>query len=185
MSVVPRTTALARPLPAAAAAAAAVALLGDLAVGLAAPAATSDHSQGAGRVSEALVGLAFVLGAVALAALVPHLGRWGRALWWLAVAGLAAMGVTMLAVVVTGTEPPSVLVTAETLATFVGMVAAGVMGARRGVWPWPVGAGLALFLPLMFLAPLNALFMTAVWLGVAACAGRRGPARANAAPATA
>lgn len=179
MSVVPRT------LPKAAAAFAVAALLGDLALGLAAPDAMSDHSQGAGRVSEALVGLAFLLGSVALAALVPHRGRWGRALWWLAVAGLAAMGVTMLAVVVTGAEPPSALVTAETLATLVGMVATGVLGARRGVWPWPVGVGLALFLPLMFLAPLNALFMAAVWLGVAACAGRRGVTRANAVPATA
>ncbi|MFD1505602.1 hypothetical protein FE374_01620 [Georgenia yuyongxinii] len=179
----PAITPTRRRLAAVAALLAAAALLGDVAVSMVDPAALDDHSQGLGRVSEGLVGVAFLLGALALAALVPTRGRAGRGLWWqaagrrawwwLAVLGLAASGLSMIGVVVTGTEPPSGLVTAEVLIALVGMVGSAVTGVRAGTWPWPVGLGVALYLPIMFLVPLNAAFMALVWIGVAAAARRR------------
>ena len=95
-----------------------------------------------------------------------------RALWLLAPAGLTVAGVTMIGVVVTGSEPAEWLFVASVLPTFIGLVAAGVIGARRGVWPWWTGAGVAVFLPVMFLVPFNSFVMAAIWLAVALTAVR-------------
>jgi hypothetical protein len=82
--------------------------------------------------------------------------------WWLAPFGLAVAGAPMLGVPVTGTEPPLWLFLLSVIPTFVGMIAAGVLGTRR-VWPWWVGLGLALFLPVMFVVPLNGLLLASSW----------------------
>ncbi|UMG91994.1 hypothetical protein [Nocardioides sp. TF02-7] len=130
----------------------------------------SDHFTGLGLLSELTAGAAFVAAAVALVALTPVTG-WRGLLWWLAPAGLTVAGGTMLAVPVVGQEPAEWLFVLAVLPTFVGLVAAGVLGTRR-VWPGWVGAGVALLLPIMFLLPLNGFLMAVVWTSVAVTAPR-------------
>ncbi|MGC0250670.1 hypothetical protein [Pseudactinotalea sp. Z1748] len=125
----------------------------------------SDHTTGIGLVSEVTAGAAFLAGALALALIVPVTG-WGALLWWLAPAGLTIAGVIMLGVPITGQEPAEWLFLLAVVPTSLGLIAAGVLGSRRR-WPWWTGAGLALFLPIMFLAPFNGLLMALVWLAVA------------------
>ncbi|WP_430647703.1 hypothetical protein [Agromyces sp. GXS1127] len=125
-----------------------------------------DHGNALGRASEALTGLAFLAGAVAIAALAPR----GALLtaWIPGIAGLAASGATMVWVVATGAEPAIEVFLAEVALTALGLVAAGVLGAlRRRVWPWWVGTGVALIIPIMFLVPLNAIPLALVWAAVA------------------
>jgi hypothetical protein len=142
------------------------------AVGLIAADAVGDHSTGAGLVSELTAGAAFLLAAITLVLLTPDPGpgrreRVGKALWLLAPAGLTVAGLTMVGVVLTGSEPGEWLFVAAVLPTFIGLVAAGVIGSRRRVWPWWTGVGVAVFLPVMFLVPYNSFVMAAIWLGVA------------------
>jgi hypothetical protein len=140
---------------------AAVGLIGDV----------EDHTTGLGAASEVTAGLAFLAGAAALALLRP-VGGWRGALWSLAPAGLVVSGLTMVGVPLVGAEPAEWLFVIAVLPTFVGLVATGVLGARR-TWGWPTGVGLALLLPIMFLAPLNSLLMAAVWSSVALNQRRR------------
>ena len=147
------------------------------AVGVMAPDAVGDHSTGAGLASELTAGAAFLLAAICLVLLTPGAGsgqpeRVGRALWLLAPAGLAVAGLTMVGVVITGSEPAEWLFVVAVLPTFIGLVAAGVIGSRRGVWPWWTGVGVAAFLPVMFLVPFNSFVMAAIWLAVALTAVR-------------
>jgi len=127
-----------------------------------------DHTTALGLASELTAGLAFVLGAVALALLTPVRG-WRRVLWSLAPLGLTVAGLTMLGVSVIGSEPAEWLFVVAVLPTFVGLVAAGVLGSGR-CWPWWTGAGLAVFLPVMFALPLNSFVMALVWVAVATTA---------------
>jgi hypothetical protein len=147
------------------------------AVGLIAPDTVGDHSTGAGLVSELTAGAAFLLAAISLVLLTPAVGtgrseRAGKALWLLAPAGLAVAGLTMVGVVLTGSEPGEWLFVAAVLPTFIGLVAAGVIGSRRGVWPWWTGVGVAVFLPVMFLVPFNSFVMAGIWLAVALTVAR-------------
>lgn len=135
-----------------------VALMGD-------PATLTDHTRGAGAASEVATGLAFLAGALSLAALTPVTG-WRRMLWLLAPTGLTIGGATMLAVPLLGAEPPGWLFLLAVLPITVGMICAGVLGTRR-VWPWWTGVAVALFLPVMFSMPYNGFLMTAVWACVA------------------
>ena len=148
-------------------------LLVDGVIMLVAGDALSDHSRGPGLWSEFVVGLAFLAGAVALAGLTPTSGTLRRA-WLLGPAGLAVAGLTMIGVVLTGSEPAEWLFALAVLPTFVGLVLDGIFGVRRGVWPWWTGAGVALFLPVMFIAPYNSFVMAAIWLAVACTARRPG-----------
>lgn len=131
-----------------------------------------DHTQGLGAVSETLAGLSFLAGALALVLLRPVTG-WRAMLWWLAPVGMTISGLSMLAVPVTGSEPPAWLFVAGVLPTAIGLVAAGVLGIGRR-WRWWTGVGLALLLPMMFLLPLNTLWMSLVWLSVAFSTAPRG-----------
>lgn len=148
-----------------AAAAAGLLLVGGIVALMSDPVTLADHSQGAGALSELTTGLAFVAGALALAALTPVRG-WRRVLWMLAPFGLAVGGLTMVGVPIVGAEPPGWLFLLAVAPILVGMIAAGVIGTRR-VWPWWTGVGVALFLPIMFAMPLNSLFMSGVWACVA------------------
>jgi hypothetical protein len=76
-------------------------------------------------------------------------------------------GLTMVGVPIVGSEPPDWLFVVAVAPTFVGLVAAAVLGAGRR-WPWWTGAGVAAFLPLMFLLPpeVNGFAMALVWLTV-------------------
>ncbi len=132
-----------------------------------------DHMAGLGLVSEATAGLSFLAGAVALAGIVPVAG-WRALLWWLAPVGMAIAGLTMISVPILGTEPPDWLFVVAVLPTFVGLVAAGVLGTGRR-WPWWTGVGLAFLLPIMFLLPpfANGFAMACVWLAVALTARPR------------
>lgn len=156
--------------PSLAAAAAAALLAAEGVVALLAGDDLGDHTTGLGLLSEALVGLAFLAAAVALAPLTPR-GGVRRVLWALAPLGLSVAGATMLGVTVVGAEPVEWLFLAAVLPTFVGTVAAGVIGARAGRWPWWTGVALALFLPMMFTLPFNSWVM-AVVLGAVAVAVR-------------
>ncbi|MFA9429201.1 hypothetical protein [Egicoccus sp. AB-alg2] len=129
-----------------------------------------EHTTGLGLVSEVTAGLAFLAGAVALALIVPVTG-WRALLWWLAPTGMTLAGLTMVSVPVAGSEPPDWLFVLAVLPTFVGLVAAGVLGTGRR-WPWWTGAGVAAFLPIMFLLPpfANGFGMALVWLAVALAA---------------
>lgn len=159
-----------------AAAAAALFLLANGVVALMSdPATLSDHTRGAGAVSELTVGLAFLAGAVSLLALTPVSG-WRRWLWMLPPFGLAVGGATMIGVPLFGAEPPAWLFVLAVVPIFVGMIAVGILGSSR-VWPWWTGVSVALFLPIMFTVPFNGLFMMAVWLSVAMTA--RHPAGTN------
>jgi hypothetical protein len=164
-----------------AAAAAAAALLGvNGALGLLGD--VNDHTTGLGMLSEVSAGLAFLAGAIALAVLTPVTG-WRGVLWWLAPVGLTIAGATMVGVPVFGSEPVEWLFVVAVLPTFVGLVAAGILGSRR-LWPWWTGAGLALFLPVMFTLPWNSFWMAAVWMAVAVTAAPR-PGAASRLPSTA
>lgn len=123
-----------------------------------------DHTDAWGAVSEVVAGLAFLSGAISLALYVPVSG-WRAVLWWLAPAGLALSGLTMLSVPVVGAEPAEWLFVLAVLPCFIGTVSAGVLGIGRR-WPWWVGAALAAFLPIMFLLPYNSFLMALVWMGV-------------------
>jgi hypothetical protein len=125
----------------------------------------SDHMHGVGLVSEVTAGLAFLAGAVALALAQPVAG-WRAWLWWLAPAGMAIAGATMVGVPLVGSEPAGWLFLLAVVPTFVGQVAAGLLGTGRR-WPWWVGAGVALQLPIMFLVPLNGFVMAAAWAALA------------------
>ena len=144
---------------------AAAVLLANAVIGLAGD--VDDHTTALGAASEVTAGLAFLAGALALLLLRPVRGPRGL-LWSLAPAGLAVAGTTMLLVPVVGSEPSEWGFVLAVLPTFVGLVAAGVIGTSARLWPWWVGAGLALFLPVMFLAPLNSVVMALAWAGVAA-----------------
>jgi hypothetical protein len=132
-----------------------------------------DHTAGLGLVSEVTAGISFLAGAAALALFVPVAG-WRALLWWLAPAGMTIAGITMISVPIVGTEPPDWLFVLAVLPTFVGLVAAGVLGTGRR-WPWWTGAGLAAFLPVMFLLPpyANGFTMALIWLAVALTAAHR------------
>jgi hypothetical protein len=157
-----------------AALAATVLLLVDGLIMVTAGDALGNHDSGAGLWSEAVAGAAFVAFAAALLPLAPTRGL-RRVLWLLAPAGLMVAGLTMLGVVLTGTEPAGWLFAIAVLPTLVGLVSAGVVGARTGVWPWWTGLGVALFLPIMFLVPFNSFVMAAVTMAVAVTARRTRP----------
>jgi hypothetical protein len=159
----------------AAASLAAVALLANAAIGLLGD--VDDHTIGLGMLSEVTAGFAFLAGAAALALLAIGSG-WRRLLWLLAPVGMTIAGLTMAAVPIIGSEPGEILFVLAVVPTFVGLVAAGLLGAGRR-WPWWTGAGLALFLPIMFLAPLNSVLMTLVWGAVALTARRLDPERSS------
>ena len=86
----------------------------------------------------------FLAGAAALAFAAAVRG-WRPWLWWLAPVGMTIAGLTMIGV--------------PLMPTFLGQVAAGVLGIPRR-WPWWTGVGVALLMPIMFLLPLN----TPSWL---------------------
>lgn len=135
-----------------------------------------DHAVGAGRLSEALVGLAFACAALALAGFAPGPSRAGtvaRLLCLPAVAGAAGLAVATLTITVTGREWSEPLVTAILLVALVGLVVHAVVATRAGSLPWWAAALVALTLPVMFLVPnpLNGWAMAAIW-AVAAWAGR-------------
>ena len=134
------------------------------------PATLADHSTGAGRVSEALAGLAFLLAAGALVAYA------GRRRWSFlpAVLGCAAMGVAQVDIAARGDEWPELLVTVIVLAAFAGLLLAGIVGARARIWPWWVVALLAVVVPALFLVPSpgNSAVLAAIWAAVAV--GTRG-----------
>lgn len=132
----------------------------------------SDHTRGPGMISRITTGLAFVAGAGSLALLTPVTG-WRRWLWTAGPAGLALAGATMLAVPVVGAEPPPWLFLLAVVPTLFGTVAAGVLGAKKGTWPWWTGTGLALLLPIMFTLPFNGFLMAGVWMAIALTARSR------------
>ena len=165
------TTRLLTPARSAAWTAAAFLLAGGTVALLADADTLADHTSGAGAVSEAVTGLAFLAGAVALTLLTPVSG-WRRAVWALAPAGLTISGLTMVLVPLLGTEPPGWLFLLGVVPSFVGLIAAAALGSRRR-WPWWTGLGLALFLPIMFLLPFNSVPMAAVWAAVALTARQR------------
>ncbi|NLG23609.1 MAG: hypothetical protein GX555_19530 [Actinomycetales bacterium] len=166
----PTTRAL-TPARSAAWAAAALLLAGGTVALLADADTLADHTAGAGAVSEAVTGLAFLAGAVTLALLTPVNG-WRRVLWALAPVGLTIGGLTMVLVPLLGAEPPGWLFLLGVVPSFVGLIAAGVLGTARR-WPWWTGLALALFLPIMFLLPFNSIPMAAVWAAVALTARHR------------
>ena len=142
---------------------------------VAGPDALSDHMRGAGAVSEVAVGLAFLACAATLVLLRPVAG-WRGLLRWLGPVGLALGGVIMVCVPAVGSEPPGPLVDLALLPALVGMVAAGIVGTTRRVWPWWTGLGVALFLPVMFTAPYNSVLMALIWLAVASTGSTARPA---------
>jgi hypothetical protein len=144
---------------------AALLLLAEAALGLAAPDQMGDHTTGMGRLSEALAGAAFVVGALALLPLVPA-GR-SRVLFGLAPIGLATSGLTMVSVVVVRSEPAEWLFLVAVAALLVGTISAGVIGARRGTWPLWTAVCVALFVPVMFLVPFNSVVLAAAFVAVA------------------
>ena len=135
------------------------------------PANLADHATGAGRVSEALAGLAFLLAAGALAAYAGS-PRW---LFLPAVLGCAAMGVAQLDIAARGEEWPDPLVTGIVLLAFVGLVLAGVVGGRARVWPWWGAVLLAVVVPALFLVPSpgNSAVLAAIWATLAVVTRRR------------
>jgi hypothetical protein len=148
------------------AATAAGALVVNTAVGLLASGdELNDHTRGLGALSEVTAAAAFIAGAAALALLTPVRG-WRAAAWWLAPFGLALGGASMLAVPVIGAEPPFWLFLLAVVPSFLGLIAAGILGTGR-LWSWWAGLGLALFLPVMFIVPLNGPILAAIWAGVA------------------
>jgi hypothetical protein len=136
-----------------------------------------DHAAGAGRASEALVAVAFLSGAVALAAFASSTARTSalaRALCLPAVCGVGGIGVATLAVTATGREWPESAVTVIVLVAVIGLVVQAVVSTRTGAWPWWTGVLLASTLPVMFVVPnpYNSLVMAACWSGAAVAAWR-------------
>lgn len=125
----------------------------------------TDHTRGPGMATEILTGLSFLAGAAALAS-AARVHGWRAWLWWLAPLGMTIAGLTMVGVPLAGAEPPTWLFIAGALPTFIGQVAVGVLGIPNR-WPWWTGVGVALLMPIMFLAPFNTAFMTIVWIAVA------------------
>ena len=144
---------------------AAALLLAEAALELAAPDQMGDHTTGAGRLSEALAGASFVAGAVALVPLIPR-GR-SRFLFGLAPAGLGLAGLTMVSVVAVRSEPAEWLFVLSMAALVVGTISAGIIGARSGTWPLWTAVAVALFVPVMFLVPLNSVVLAAILAAVA------------------
>jgi hypothetical protein len=180
MSVAPAPAPVAtrrRPITMVASLLAAALLLANAVVGFIAPDQVADHSAGAGQLSEALAGLSFIAGAIAILPLVPR-SMLARIIWVLAVVSLVAFGLTMLSVVVTGVEPPAELVTVVTAAVGLTLIAIGIVGIMRGIWPWWVGVPVALLVPIMFFVPFNSVFMAVVWVLVAWRARAETPAAA-------
>jgi hypothetical protein len=132
----------------------------------------NDHTRGLGALSEVTAGAAFLAGAAALALFTPVRG-WRAAAWWLAPFGLTVAGASMLAAPVTGAEPPFWLFLLAVIPSFLGLIAAGVLGTGRR-WSWWAGLGLALFLPTMFIVPINGPLLAAIWAGVALSARHNG-----------
>jgi hypothetical protein len=130
------------------------------------PANLADHATGAGRVSEALAGLGFLLAAAALAAFAaPRL----RGLFALGVLGCAAVGIAQVDIAARGEEWPEPLVTVIVLAAWAGLVLAGIAGARAGAWSWPIAVALAAVVPALFFvpSPFNSVVIALVWVAVA------------------
>jgi hypothetical protein len=137
----------------------------------------NDHAAGAGRASEALVAVAFLSGAVALAAFAFSADRpsaVARALCLPAVCGVAGIGVATLAVTATGREWPESLVTVIVLVAVLGLILQAVVGTRTGAWPWWAGLLVAATLPVMFVVPnpYNSFVMAACWAAAAVAAWR-------------
>lgn len=160
---------------AAAAAVAGALMLAELVVALTASGDLYDHSTGAGRLSEGLVGLAFVAGSLALGCWIPD----GRLAWRLlclpAVAGTAATGAVMLLITATGEEVSESVATVVVLLTLVGLVVHGLVGWRARTWPLWAGLALGALMLVMFLVPnpVNSAVMALTWLAVAATVWRR------------
>ncbi|GAA4560787.1 hypothetical protein [Planotetraspora kaengkrachanensis] len=133
----------------------------------------SDHTAGAGLVSEALLGVAFLTAALALVFFLPRRVP-ARVACLPGIAASALTGVAMLGVTVTGEEWPEPIVTVLVLVNLAGLVAQGVIGWRARVWPWWAGLLVSLFLPAMFFLPnpVNSVTMALIWAGVG-LAGRR------------
>ncbi|WP_198295478.1 hypothetical protein [Diaminobutyricimonas sp. LJ205] len=126
---------------------------------------TFDHSTGLGLASEAVAAVAFIAGAMALSALAPQRQR---LLWLPAVLGLLASGIVMFGVIITGAEAPELIATIVIGLMAFGLLLVGILGSiRRTVWPWWVGVGVALIVPVMFFVLLNAIVLALIWTGVA------------------
>ena len=169
MSIAPAAVPVAavrRSIPMFAAIAAAVLLVANAVIALIAPDQMDDHSAGLGRLSEGLAGFSFVAGAIGLAALTPR-GTLVRVFWVIGVLGLLAVGLIMLAVVVTTVEAPEGIVLAVVGLAVLGLIAVAIIGIKRGIWPWWVGVPVALLIPIMFLIPFNSVIMAAIWVLVA------------------
>jgi hypothetical protein len=136
---------------------------------------TSDHSVGAGRLSEALAGAAFVLAAFALAGYAVRMGPRRRWLGLPAVAGTGLAGIAMLTIAATGREWSEPVTTGIVLLALVGLVLQGFLGWRSGVWPAWVAVLLAALMPVMFLVPnpFNSAVMALCWAGTALATRRR------------
>jgi hypothetical protein len=135
------------------------------------PTDLSDHATGAGRVSEALAGLGFLLAAGALGTL--GTGRL-RAWFALGLLGCAAVGVAQVDIAARGQEWSESVTTVIVLAAWAGLVLAGVVGTRAGAWSWPIGAALAVVVPALFFvpSPFNSVVICLLWLAVAAVTRR-------------
>lgn len=145
----------------------ALAFVAEAAVATIWPADLSDHSTGAGRVSEALAGLGFLLAAATLVALA---SKRLRALFALGVLGCAAVGVAQVDIAARGDEWPESVVTVIVLAAWAGLVLAGVAGTRAGRWTWPVAVALGAVVPALFFvpSPFNSVVIALLWLAVGA-----------------
>ena len=130
------------------------------------PANLADHATGAGRVSEALAGLGFLLAAAVLAAFAT--GRL-RGLFALGMLGCAAVGVAQVDIAARGQEWPETVTTVIVLAAWAGLVLAGVAGARAGAWSWPVAVALAVVVPALFFvpSPFNSVVIALLFVTVA------------------
>jgi hypothetical protein len=141
------------------------------------PANLSDHATGAGRVSEALAGLGFLLVAATLVALLPALTRVGRWLVAPAVLGCGLMGVAQLDIAARGQEWPEPVVTVIVLTAWAGLVLAGIAGARAAAWPWWAVVLPTLVVPALFFvpSPANSAVIALLWagLGSVTLSGRR------------
>ncbi|GAA4361482.1 hypothetical protein [Paeniglutamicibacter cryotolerans] len=132
------------------------------------PAAMGEHSTGPGRLSEGLVGAAFLAGScflgLVLMAGADRLGPGARITCGVCVAAFAGAGATMVAVLVNAVEPPVELFLLTASGSLVGLAATAVIGARARIWTRTTGMLLALQLPVLFLLPLNSLLMAGIWV---------------------
>lgn len=159
------------------AAATAVVFVAESVVATLFPATIAEHATGAGRVSEALAGLGFLLAGLTFVPLLPLLDRAGR---WLAVPallGCGAVGVAQLDIAARGQEWPETVVTVVVLTAWAGLLLAGVAGARARVWPWWAVVLPALVVPALFFvpSPVNSVVIALLWAGLGAVtlSGRR------------